>query len=297
MDGSSGPILFAVLLALIKLARPKDWLKNAFVLLPFPFAIAGGAGVDFSQLLLGVCGFSLVASAVYALNDARDAERDRLHEKKRHRPVASGAVSVTQAYIFSAVLVAMGIFLGSQMTSERPVLLFCTYFGLQVAYSMGAKHIPVLDVFLLSSGFLIRVLLGCAILGVQASNWLLLCGSALALFIGLAKRRGDLVKGLDDSHRPVLAGYNLDFLEQSMAIICGTTVLSYALYCLESTVWKPGFEFASLPFVVFGMLDYLRNAHVHRAGGSPVDLLLRSPALIAAGIGWFVAIGFSISWG
>lgn len=285
-----------MLLALIKLARPKDWLKNAFVLLPFPFAVAQGASVEPTQLLLGIAGFSLVASAVYALNDARDAERDRLHEKKKHRPVASGAVSVNQAYLFSAFLACVGIALGSQMHSDRPVLLFCTYFGLQVAYSMGAKHVPVLDVFLLSSGFLIRVLLGCAILDAPASNWLLLCGSALALFIGLAKRRGDLVKGLDDSHRPVLAGYNLNFLEQAMAIICGTTVLSYALYCLESSVWKPGYEFASLPFVVFGMLDYLRHAHVNQAGGSPVDLLLKNPALLIAGMGWFGAIGYSIAW-
>lgn len=285
-----------LLLALVKLARPKDWLKNAFVLLPFPFAIAGGASVSLTELLLGICGFSLVSSGVYALNDARDAERDRLHEKKRHRPVASGAVSKPQAYVFSAVLASTGLFLASQMVSPQPLILFSVYLTLQIIYSSGAKHVPVLDVFLLSSGFLIRVLLGCAILDVTPSNWLLLCGSTLALFIGLAKRRGDLVKGLDGAHRPVLEGYNLDFLEHSMAIICGTTILSYALYCIESSVWRPGYEFASLPFVVYGMLDYLRVSHVQRSGGSPVDLLLKSPALVMTGIGWFAAIGWSISW-
>jgi len=140
----------------------------------------------------------------------------------------------------------------------------------------------------------LRVLLGCVLLNVPPSNPMLLCSYALALFLALAKRRADVIKGLDSSHRPSLLGYNQAFLDHAMTITAAMTVVGYALYSLESPVLVAHRKFASLPFVMFGVLDYLRLVHVRKSGGSPVDLLLSSPAIIVTGIGWLLAVMWSV---
>jgi hypothetical protein len=148
-------------------------------------------------------------------------------------------------------------------------------------------------VFLLSSGFVLRVLLGCVLLKVPPSNPLLLCSYALALFVALAKRRAEVVKGMDESHRPSLLGYNQTFLDHAMTITASMCVVGYTLYSLEAAVFIPSRKFASLPFALFGVLDYLRLAHVHKSGGSPVDLILGSPGIIITGVGWLLAVIWS----
>jgi 4-hydroxybenzoate polyprenyltransferase len=283
--------MFSVLL---ELARPKHWVKNVFVLMPVPFAIADDATLDPRIFVLGIVGFCLGNSAVYAFNDAVDAERDRNHETKRNRPVASGRISVTSAVVFSAVLLAAGFLLEWASGQPEAMAILAFYAGLNVLYSLWGKHIALIDVFLLSSGFVLRVLLGCALLDVMASSWLLLCSSGLALFLALAKRRADLINGLGDEHRPSLSGYNLAYLDQSMGITAALTLMAYALYCMEATVLVSGREFATLPFVVFGVLDYLRMCHVNQIGGSPVDLLLSSPTFVTCGAGWSIATLWSV---
>lgn len=283
-----------MLSALFELARPKHWVKNVFVFMPVPFALAAGAILDPRSFIFGVAGFCLGNSAVYAFNDAFDAERDRKHETKRLRPVASGRVSVTLALIFSAALLVGGFLLTSFSGREEAIVILAAYVFLNVIYSWWGKHIALVDVFLLSSGFVLRVLLGCALLGVMASSWLLLCSSGLALFLALAKRRADLAKGLGGEHRPSLRGYDLPYLDQAMGITAAMTLMSYALYCMEATVLIPGREFATLPFVVFGVLDYLRICHVRKTGGSPVDLLLSSPTIMACGAGWVASTLWSV---
>lgn len=283
-----------MLLHLIELSRPRHWIKNVFVFMPVPFALASGAALDPMVFLLGLMGFCCANSAVYAFNDARDAERDKLHETKQHRPVASGRVPVRIAYAWTAVLVGLGATLTSLSGSPGAVTVFGAYLAINLAYSLGAKHVALLDVFLLSSGFLLRVLLGCALLDVRPSNWMLLCSYALALFIALAKRRGDVIKGLDGSHRPSLAGYNQAFLDQAMGISAALTIVSYALYCMEAVVLRESREFAALPFVVFGVLDYLRLAHVKGAGAAPEDVVMRSPGLLLTGLGWLLATLWSV---
>lgn len=284
-----------MLKALVELSRPKHWIKNVFVFMPLPFALATGtARVELVPFALGLFGFCLANSAVYAMNDARDAERDRRHPAKRHRPVASGRISVSAAVLWSLALAGLGAVLAWASGSREALVILLVYVGLNVFYSLRGKHVPLLDVFLLSSGFVLRVLLGCALVSVQPSNWLLLCSSALALYLALAKRWADLAKGVDAAHRPSLAGYNREFLHQAMGIMTATTLISYALYCIEAEVLVPGREFASLPFVVFGVLEYLRLVHVRDDGGSPVETLLSSPALIVCGIGWTAAAIWSV---
>lgn len=279
---------------LVELSRPRHWVKNVFVFMPVPFALAVGARLDPLSFALGLAGFCLANSAVYAFNDARDAERDRLHPEKRRRPIASGRVSSTTAHGWSALLLATGAALTLLSGHPGALEVLLVYAGLNLVYSLGGKNVPLVDVFLLSSGFVLRVVLGCVLVDVPPSNWLLLCSSTLALFLALAKRRGDLVKGLDESHRPSLGGYNLPFLDHAMTITAAMTLIAYALYTIEAEVLIPGREFATLPFVVFGVLEYLRLAQVRGQGASPVDLLLSSPVILLCGVGWMGATLWSV---
>jgi 4-hydroxybenzoate polyprenyltransferase len=280
----------------LALSRPKDWLKNVFVLMPVPFALASGATMQLRVFGLGLLAFCMANSAVYSFNDAKDAERDKAHDKKKNRPVASGRVSVRGAFVWSFALAGVSLAISRLTGSSVALTVVCIYLFINLIYSMGAKHVALLDVFLLSSGFVLRVLLGCALLGVPPSNPLLLCSYALALFVALAKRRSDLIKGLDETHRPSLLGYNEAFLDQAMAITGAMTVVGYALYSMESAVLLPARKFATLPFVMFVVLDYLRLVHVRKGGGSPVDLVLASPGMLVAGVGWVLAVVWSIKF-
>jgi decaprenyl-phosphate phosphoribosyltransferase len=278
----------------LRLARPKDWAKNVFVLMPIPFALKAGGVLRPVPFLLGVAAISLVSSAVYALNDALDAERDRLHEKKRERPVAAGRVSKSAALGFAALLVVAGVGCAALTRVPAALLVIGAYVAKELLYQLGLKHVPLVDVFLLSAGFVLRVILGAELVGTHPSNWLLLCSSTLALFISLAKRRSELARGMDAAHRPSLGGYSVPYLDQAMTVTAGMILIAYALYCIEASVLISGREFASLPFVVFGVLEYLRLVQVRGEGGSPIDLLLASPAIVACGLGWTLASFWSV---
>jgi decaprenyl-phosphate phosphoribosyltransferase len=279
---------------LLRLSRPHHWVKNVFVLMPLPFAAAAGAQIEPAPFLLGLLGFCLASSAVYAFNDAQDIERDRLHPSKRKRPVAAGRVSPALARAWALGLATASFALCAASGHVDAVLVTAAYLVLNAFYTFGGKHVPVVDVFLLASYYMLRVTLGCVLVDVVPSNWLLLCTGALALFLALAKRRADIEMGLHTDHRPALEGYTLAYLDQGMAVMAATTLIAYALYCREATVMLPGREFATLPLVVFVVLEYLRLVHVEGEGGSPVDLLWRSPLLVACGAGWVVAALWSV---
>lgn len=278
----------------VKLARPRDWLKNVFVLMPVPFALAAGGQLEPLSFLLGVAALSLASSAVYALNDTLDAERDRLHEKKRERPVAAGRISKAAALAFAGALLVAGFGLAALSGSGVALLVIAAYVAKELLYGLGLKHVPLVDVFLLSLGFVLRVVLGAELVGTAPSNWVLLVSWTLALFISLAKRRGELARGTDGAHRPALSGYTVPYLDQALAVTAGMILISYALYCMDAQVLLAGREFASLPFVVFGVLEYLRLVQVRGEGDSPIDVLLASPALLVCGVGWTLASLWSV---
>lgn len=278
----------------LHLIRPKHWLKNVFVLMPLPFALAAGSHFDLVVFGIGLMAMCAANSAVYVFNDCWDANRDKLHPKKKYRPVAAGRVSRVRAMMMSAALCGLSLLL-AWITARLLVLpILLSYLVLQVFYCLRGKQFPLVDVFLLSSGFVLRVLLGCALVMASPSSWLLLCSSSFALFLALAKRRADLVQGVDTEHRPSLAGYSQGFLDQALAVSAGLTVMAYALYCMDAKVLIPGREFASLPFVVFGVMEYLRIIQKIDTGESPVDLWLSSRSLIFCGVAWIVAILFSV---
>lgn len=279
---------------LVRLARPRHWIKNGFILVPVPFAVAAGATLYLPAFAAGFAGFCLLNSAVYAFNDVCDAEADRRNPRKRSRPVASGAVSPRAASVFAGGLLVAGVALLAMPGSVLALALAGIYVAVNVAYSLGAKHAALLDVFLLSSGFVIRILLGCALVDATPSDWLLLCSSALALFLSFAKRRAEMaaIEGVD--HRPALAGYTLQFLDQSMAICAGIALLTYALYSQEAPVFIRGRELAGMPFVAFAILQYLRLAYTEGAGQSPVEVAFRSVPLQLCAIGWAIATAWSL---
>jgi len=280
--------------ALIRLARPRDWAKAVFVLLPVPFAWRAGATFSVRDLAIGVLAFCLTASAVYVMNDLRDAEADRAHPRKRKRPIAAGAVPARVAAPFGLALLALGFALAFSTGHARVVAYLAVYVATNVVYSLGAKQVPILDVFLLASGFVLRVLTGCALVDAPPSNWLLTCSLWVALFLGFAKRRADFARGMGAEDQPTRIGYSAGFLDQAMSIAASVTLMSYALYSQEAAVFVRGRELAGMPFVAFGLLHYLRLAYMDLVRVSPVEMAWHSHAIQLCSLGWLAATLWSL---
>lgn len=285
-----------ILIDLVRLARPRDWIKNVFMAIPIPFAVTAGAHFDPLPFLLGLVGFCLVNSAVYTFNDLLDAEADRLHTKKRNRPIAAGRVPPSAAIVQAVLLVVFATALFSLITPTPTGVLFLavTYIAANIVYSAGAKHVVLVDVFILCSGFVIRVFLGCVLVGVNPSAWLLLCTSALALFLGFTKRKADIVAGVQTTNRPILTGYSREFLDQAITICATVSMLAYAIYSVNSSTFIQGRELASMPFMVYGVLYYLRLSHDENIDGSPVTIAYSSWQLQLTAVLWIVAIIWSL---
>jgi 4-hydroxybenzoate polyprenyltransferase len=306
MDGTTEKLAIApvaddsLLFGVLRLARPKDWIKNVFILIPLPFAWVitrespGSFHFDPWVFLGGFLGFCLINSAIYTFNDLFDAESDRLHPRKCNRPIAAGIVPASVATGQIAVLAVLGMLLVAATGKAMAVEVSIAYIFLNAVYTLGVKHVALLDVFLLSSGFTIRVLLGVALVDSTPSTWLLLCTSALALFLGFTKRRADLVAGVDHEHRPSLKGYTLSFLNHAMQICAGVALLSYALYSIKAKVFIHGREMASLPFVAYGILNYLRLAETENAGDSPVEVAYTSHSSQICAVCWLIAVLWSL---
>lgn len=278
-----------MLISLIKLARPWHWIKGGFIVAPIPFAIAAGASFDLRAFLAGFFGFCLLSSSVYIFNDLHDIEADRRDPRRQNRPLASGAVPVALAWIECVAILCMACVLFWVSRVEALFVIGGIYALLNIVYSLHAKHVALIDVFILTSGFVLRVLAGCAIVRVTASNWLLLCSSTLAFFLSFAKRRADVNEGFTEKDRGALSGYNLAFLDHAMTISAAITIVAYALYTQEAKLFLPGRELAGLPFIAFAVLDYLRLAFVQGIGGSPTEIAYRSVPIRICILGWIIA--------
>jgi 4-hydroxybenzoate polyprenyltransferase len=275
--------------ALVRLMRPHQWVKNGFVFVGLLFGHAWRDPALLSAALLAFAAFCLLSSGVYVLNDCVDREQDRHHPQKRHRPVASGAVSVAMALALGLACLAGGMAVA--LASSLAPWLFVIYLLLQVVYNMGAKHIVVLDVFIIAAGFMLRILAGTVGIGILPTHWLLLCGLMLTLFLGFGKRRAELDALVDDSaiHRRVLEHYSKAMLDQFIVIAASGAIVSYALYtvspetmALHGTRWL----IATVPFVLYGLLRYLYLLHRQGGGGDPAREVLTDPHLLASLAGW-----------
>jgi decaprenyl-phosphate phosphoribosyltransferase len=280
----------------IRLARPKHWVKNAFVAAPLFFTPSALSWASAAIVVQAVLAFSLVASAIYAFNDWMDRAADRLHPEKRHRPVASGAVAPNAALAFAALLLLAGGALALRLPPEFGVILAC-YAVLNIAYSLGLKNISLLDVLVIAISFVLRVEAGAMAIGIVPTVWILVCTGLLALFLALAKRRDDLTSDLDAAHRKSLAGYNLPFIDTTIAVVLGALLVGYLMYTTDDAVLRKfGTErlYMTAPFVVAGILRYLQIALVEKRSGSPTEIALSDRFLIVCVLGWVAVFGYLI---
>ncbi len=276
---------------LFRSLRPAQWSKNVFVLAPATFA---GSLLDRGTLgasAITFVAFCAAASAVYLFNDLRDREQDRRHPRKRLRPVASGALGTVPAAATGATLAAAALIAAWTLNREA-ALLIGLYLLANLLYSLWLKEVVIVDVMVLASGYVIRVVVGATAVGVTVSAWLLLCTVFLSLFLGFSKRRHELVLLPDDAgeQRAVLDHYSPTFLDQMMNVVTASSLLSYALYTTaDETVMRFG-DYGlvwTVPFVLFGIFRYLYL--IHQADNpkqrNPTELLLYDvPFLVNVGL-------------
>ena len=268
---------------LLRALRPHQWIKNAFVFAALVFSRNLTNPTLGLRALVIFGAFSLVASSIYLVNDVADYERDRVHPKKRLRPIAAGLVSRRLALIVAALLGPTGLAVGFALDTSAGVVL-TTYGVMNLAYSVWLKHIVLLDVFTIALGFLFRVTAGAFAIAVAVSPWLLICTFFIALFLGFCKRRNELESLGDDAaqHRGNLADYSLQFIDKMVAALASMTVMSYALYTIDPrTVAKVGTNalVLTVPLVLFGIFRYLFLVHQRGKGGSPTELVLKDRSL------------------
>ena len=269
--------------AYIRLARPHHWIKNLLVLLPLIFS---GRFFEWKLLmsaLMGFACFSLLASAVYCINDVRDREKDRQNPAKQQRPVASGAVTPVGAMIFCGVLLLLAALLG--ILNGGGWIWICLYFLLNLGYSMGLKDYPLVDVAILASGYLLRILYGGAVTGIELSKWLCLTVIAVSFYLGLGKRRGELMNGAP-SGRAVLQYYSERFLGYNMYLCVALAVMFYAMWTVDPlTVERAGGEGLvwTVPLVLLICMKYSLDVE-GESDGDPVEVLLHDRLLLLLGV-------------
>jgi 4-hydroxybenzoate polyprenyltransferase len=261
--------------SLVLALRPRQWLKNALLFAGLLFTLDQRHPLaDYGRACAGFVVFSLLSGCAYLLNDIQDAAADRLHPRKRHRPIAAGHLSIGVARAFTAVAVPLALFGAWRVTPGLCALGFL-YFVVTLAYSLHLKNVVVIDVMVVAAGFVIRAVAGAVAVGVDASVWLLLCTGLLALFLALNKRRGELV-ALGDAPptRPILAEYSVPMLEQMITIVAAACIMAYSLYTFFSETGRHRpYLMATIPFVIYGIFRYLYLAYRHNQGEAPEMVL------------------------
>jgi 4-hydroxybenzoate polyprenyltransferase len=275
--------------ALVRLLRPKQWVKNSFVFAGVLFGAQAHNPLFVIAAALTFIAFSLMGSSVYVLNDYLDRESDRQHPAKRNRPLASGAVTPAQG--FCAAAACMGMSLAAAGFADIRVLgIVVAYLAINCAYSLSLKHQAVIDVFCIATGFMLRILAGTWGIRIPPSGWLILTGMFITLFLGFAKRRAEWaeVSGAH-SRRPVLGLYSRELLDTFLSITATGTVLSYGLYTLDPatiSLHHTDKLIYTLPFVLFGLFRYLFLLHNGAKGENPSADVFTDHQLISCGLGF-----------
>lgn len=286
---------------LIQLLRPAQWSKNAILFGAILFSKHLFDPTALLRVAGGFASFCLVASAAYVMNDLRDADRDRRHPQKRYRPIPSGRVAPTAALVMGLATGGAGLALAGALGS-RFLLLVLFYLAWQVAYTFLMKEVVILDVMALATGFVVRAVAGGIVINVPVSPWLVICTFLLALFMGFAKRRHEVIL-LDASaadHRRSLREYSPYFLDQMISVVTASTVVAYAIYTVSPEVReKLGTEYLylTIPFVLFGIFRYLYLVHQKEEGGNPTQLMLTDLPLIADVLLWGLTAALILYWG
>ena len=280
--------------AYLELARPSHWVKNVFVLAGVVFGHAWDDSTLLAAAFVTTFAFCLASSAVYAFNDSLDAAQDRDHPDKRDRPVARGAVSTREAFAIAGVLATASLAAAAWVGATAAGIV-AAYLSLNIAYTLGLKRVPVVDVFVIAAGFMLRLLAGTSGIGVEPSQWMLACGFLLTLFLGFAKRRAELARLADDAaqHRAVLDAYSTGFLDKAILVCVVGMVVTYAAYTVSpdtASLHGTAHLIVTLPWVLLGTFRYLFRLHFRGGGGDPAEEVIRDPVLAAAGAGWIATV-------
>lgn len=284
----------SVMVSLFQALRPGQWTKNLIV---FAALIFAERLFDVSAVLLTMTAFAVfcaLSGAVYLVNDVMDRDNDRQHPLKRHRPVASNAVSVPVALGAAASIGGVSL-LAAFALGKSFGLVASVYLALQLFYSGPLKHMVIVDVLSVAVGFVLRAAAGALVIDVTISHWLLVCTILLALFIALAKRRHELIllSGDASTHRPILGEYSPYLLDQMISVVTASTLIAYIFYTISpETEEKFGTSWLGLtiPFPLYGIFRYLYLVHQREGGGSPSELLLSDRPLLICIVLWVIAV-------
>ena len=279
---------------IFKAMRPKQWTKNAFVFaaLIFDRKLFDLNSLERTLMTFGL--FCLLASSVYLLNDIMDIEADRSHPVKKNRPIASGKLPISLAVIMAILLLAVAL-VGSFLLFIGTFFIFLIYFVLNLAYSKWLKHIAIIDVLVIAACFVLRVAAGVSVIQVERfSPWLYVVTTLFALYLGFGKRRAELSVLIPEnttSHRRVLAGYSIDFIDQLITIVSATTIIAYSLYTFSAPNLPENHTMMlTIPFVLYGIFRYLSLIQINKKGGEPEDLLLNDRPLQITIVLWGLAV-------
>jgi 4-hydroxybenzoate polyprenyltransferase len=278
--------------------RPAQWIKNAFVLSPLVFSGKLASASYYGSAAEVFAAFCLAASGVYLWNDAVDWKSDANHPEKKRRPIPSGRLTPATAALAGTVVAGAG--LGLSYAVNLPTgLLVTAYLVLNVLYSTWLKHVIIVDLLCIACGFVIRVVAGAIAINVVFSHWLLMCTFLIALFLGLAKRRQEMVVLLagSENHRRVLKDYKLAWFDQASTVVSASALVAYALYSVAPETqakFHTDKLIYTVPFVVFGILRYLHMAQCGDRTGNPTDALITDRHLLVCVAGWILACAIII---
>jgi len=280
---------------LAALLRSDQWIKNTFVFIPAFFAARLWEGAVLWRVGLAFLAFCLLSSVIYILNDTVDRERDRQHPKKRERPIASGAVSLSAAATVAITLLIFVILLSWQAGGDLWIVL-SAYLVINLFYSFWLKHIALLDISLIALGFLLRIFAGAVVVDIPVSRWLIVLTFLLALLLAFGKRRGEFnTQSGKTTTRPSLEGYNLAFINQAMVFLAAVIVVAYLMYTIsDEVVQRIGSEdiYFTTFFVILGLLRYLQLALVYEQVESPTKVLFKDHFIQVLLLFWILSFGY-----
>lgn len=275
--------------AIIKLLRPKQWIKNSFVLAAIIFSGNFSKAGVFARNIAVMFMFCIASSCVYILNDIIDVEKDRCHPKKKFRPIASGDVSVTLAVILGISLMVI-VIIGTYKINPIALVIIVAYLILNILYSFKLKHIIIIDVMVITLGFVLRIECGSVVTGVSLSPWLILCTILLSLFLALNKRKSEIIE-LDSksaSHRKILEEYSVDLIDRMLNLVTPSILISYCLYTFSSVQSRS--MMLTIPFIIYGIFRYEYLMTKNNAGGKPEDIFFKDKPFLINIVLWGLSI-------
>lgn len=293
-------ILNPTYMAYLKLMRPHQYIKNLFVFMPIFFAAKLTETALFVDATIAFVSFSMIASAIYIFNDYVDIENDKKHPRKKFRPLASGMANKNTAIWLMVFLFMVGtIIMYNLSVSSMCVLVF--YAALNILYSLSWKHIAILDVATIATGFVLRLFVGSFATDTMLTVWIVVITFLLALFMALSKRRDDVLLYMDTGKkmRKVVDGYNLQFLDISMAIMASVVIVAYTIYTTSEDIIEKFHSqhlYVTALFVIIGIMRYLQITFVLKSSGSPTKILLNDRFLQLTIIAWVSVFAWILYW-